>query len=156
MSDYPQYPDSRTSDAPPPGSPGSHGTSPQRRLADAIDPRRAIDPAAVERMIRAQVAARAQAQAATTVVLATIVSLITSAFSFVAALAWNTAIQTILTETVKFDKNPTFLGMAISQGEVQAIYAIIVTIIAVVVVVILNRVARRYASKSALGNGSGQ
>ena len=114
-----------------------------------MDPRKAIDPATVERMVHAQVAARAQAQAATTVVLATIVSLITSAFSFVAALAWNSAIQQLLKENVNIDKS--LFGIKISEGGVQAIYAVIVTIIAVVVVVILNRIAKRMAKKSAFG-----
>lgn len=150
MSDYPQYPNMQGGDMPPPGSQGS---APQRRLMGGIDPRRALDPATVERMIRAQVAARTQAQAATTVVLATIVSLITSAFSFVAALAWNSAIQDLLKENFNVQNNK-FFGVTISNGGVEAIYAFIVTIIAVVVVVILNRIARRYASKSALSNGN--
>jgi hypothetical protein len=144
MSDYPQYPESQETTTPPAGtqsSPAHHRVG--------IDPRKAIDPATVERMVRAQVAARTQAQAATTVVLATIVSLITSAFSFVAALAWNSAIQQLLQENVSV--NGTFFGVKISKGGIQAIYAVIVTIIAVIVVLILNRVARRYASKSALG-----
>ncbi len=119
-------------------------------MAGAIDPRKAIDPTTVERMIHAQVAARAQAQAATTVVLATIVSLITSAFSFVAALAWNSAIQQLLRENVKV--GGSLFGVKISDGGVLAIYAVIVTIIAVAVVLLLNRIAKRYASKSALGN----
>lgn len=118
-----------------------------RRLMGGIDPRKALDPATVERMIHTQLAARAQAQAATTVVLATIVSLVTAAFSFVAALAWNSAIQELLKENVKL--NSTFLGMKISPGGVQAIYAVIVTIIAVAVVVVLNRIAKRVANKSA-------
>lgn len=151
MSDYPQYPDPRMGDAPPLGAQGS---SPQRRPMGGMDPRRAIDPATVERMIRAQVAARTQAQAATTVVLATIVSLITSAFSFVAALAWNSAIQQLISENVSIKKDTKIFGVTISQGGIQAIYALIVTIIAVIVVVILNRVARGVATKSALGANS--
>jgi hypothetical protein len=147
MSDYPQYPDPQAAGA---QAPGSQTGPSYRRLAGAIDPRKAMDPATIERMIHAQVAARAQAQAATTVVLATIVSLITSAFSFVAALAWNSAIQQLLKEKVNVGKS--LFGVTISEGGVQAIYAVIVTVIAVVVVLILNRIARRYASKSALGN----
>jgi hypothetical protein len=147
MSDYPQYPDPQAAGA---QQSGSQTGSSYRRLAGAIDPRKAIDPATVERMIHAQVAARAQAQAATTVVLATIVSLITSAFSFVAALAWNSAIQQLLRENVKV--GGLLFGVKISDGGVLAIYAIIVTVIAVVVVLMLNRIAKRYASKSALGN----
>ena len=148
MSDYPQYPDQQGAYAQPPGVQSS---SPQRRMG-GIDPRKAIDPATVERMIRAQVAARTQAQAATTVVLATIVSLITSAFSFVAALAWNSAIQQLLKESVKIDQGTAIFGLKVSEGGVLAIYALIVTIIAVIVVVILNRIAKRMASKSALEN----
>lgn len=153
MSDEFQYADPQAAYAQPTGSQSSTST-PHRRLAEAIDPRKAIDPTAVERMIRAQVAARTQAQAATTVVLATIVSLITSAFSFVAALAWNTAIQQILNELFGLDgknKNRIF-GITLTPGQVEAIYAVIVTIIAVVVVVILNRMAKRMANKSALGS----
>src|SRR6185437_9575849 len=122
MSDYPQYPDQQAAGA---QAPGSQTGPSYRRLAGAIDPRKAIDPATVERMIHAQVAARAQAQAATTVVLATIVSLITSAFSFVAALAWNSAIQQLLNENVKVNEGTSIFGVTISKGGVQAIYAII-------------------------------
>lgn len=118
-----------------------------RRLMGGIDPRKALDPATVERMIHTQLAARAQAQAATTVVLATIVSLVTAAFSFVAALAWNSAIQQLLSENVHIGGD--FLGITISKGGVDAVYAIIVTIIAVVVVVFLNRISKRMANKSA-------
>ena len=132
-------------------APSGSQTTPSHR--GAFDPRRAVDPATIERMIHAQVVARTQAQAATTVVLATIVSLITSAFSFVAALAWNTAIQQLLKENVKVHKGAGIFGVTISEGGVQAIYAAIVTVIAVVVVLLLNRIAKRYANKSAFGNG---
>jgi len=106
-----------------------------------LDPRRAFDPAARERMLRAQVAARAQAQAATTILIATIVSLITSAFSFVAALAWNDAIQNYLSSNIDFIKDPTAK---------KFVYALVVTLIAVIVVVVLQRVASRIAKKSAI------
>ena len=147
-----------------PGNPGNPtditASSPQGASAAAAshhlapnDPRRAADPTAIERMIHAQVVARTQAQAATTVVLATIVSLITSAFSFVAALAWNTAIQQLLNENVGVkDGTHVVFGITISKGGVQAIYAVIVTVIAVVVVLLLNRIAKRYANKAAFGN----
>jgi hypothetical protein len=144
MSDYSENPNRQGMY----GQPADPQTPAQgRRLMGGIDPRKALDPATVERMIHTQLAARAQAQAATTMVLATIVSLITAAFSFVAALAWNSAIQELLKENVKL--NSTFLGMKISPGGVQAIYAVIVTIIAVAVVVVLNRIAKRVANKSA-------
>ncbi|HEY1388178.1 MAG TPA: DUF5654 family protein, partial [Ktedonobacterales bacterium] len=71
----------------------------------------------------------------------------TAAFSFVAALAWNSAIQQLLAENINL-KDKIF-GISISKGGVQAIYAIIVTIIAVAVVVVLNRIAKRVANKSA-------
>ncbi|HEY7340177.1 MAG TPA: DUF5654 family protein [Ktedonobacterales bacterium] len=144
MSDYSENPNLQGTYAQPSGADTpAHG----RRLMGGIDPRKALDPATVERMIHTQLAARAQAQAATTMVLATIVSLITAAFSFVAALAWNSAIQELLKENVKL--NSTFLGIKISDGGVEAIYAVIVTVIAVVVVVFLNRIAKRVANKSA-------
>ena len=131
-------------------APSGSQTTPSHR--GAFDPRRAVDPATIERMIHAQVVARTQAQAATTVVLATIVSLITSAFSFVAALAWNSAIQQLLKENVKVHKGYGIFGITISEGGVQAIYAVIVTVIAVLVVLLLNRIAKRYANKAAFGN----
>jgi hypothetical protein len=144
MSDYSENPNLQGSY----GQPADPQAPTQgRRLMGAIDPRKALDPATVERMIHTQLAARAQAQAATTMVLATIVSLITAAFSFVAALAWNSAIQEILHEAIP--ANGSILGIKLSQGGVQAIYAVIVTIIAVVVVVFLNRIAKRMANKSA-------
>ena len=63
-----------------------------------FDPRKAMDLNSLDKILRAQAIARAEAQAATTVIIATIVSLVTSAFSFVAALAWNTAIQAALAQ----------------------------------------------------------
>ena len=144
MSDYSEYPNLQGTY----GQPADPQAPAQgRRLMGGIDPRKALDPATVERMIHTQLAARAQAQAATTMVLGTIVSLITAAFSFVAALAWNSAIQEILHEAIPV--NGSIFGIKISQGAVQAIYAVIVTIIAVIVVVLLNRIAKRMANKSA-------
>lgn len=144
MSDYSENPNLQETYAQPTGP---QAPAQGRRLMGGIDPRKALDPATVERMIHAQLAARAQAQAATTMVLATIVSLITAAFSFVAALAWNSAIQEILHEAIPV--NSKLFGIKLTQGAVQAIYAIIVTIIAVVVVVFLNRLGKRMANKSA-------
>ena len=144
MSDYSENPNVQGAYAQPTGP---QAPAQGRRLMGAIDPRKALDPATVERMIHTQLAARAQAQAATTVVLATIVSLVTAAFSFVAALAWNSAIQEILHEAIPVGSS--IFGIKLSLGGVQAIYAIIVTIIAVVVVVLLNRITKRMANKSA-------
>ena len=110
-----------------------------------FDPRRALDPAAMERVARAQAVARAEAQAATTVVIATIVSLVTSAFGFVAALAWNTAIQALLNDLII-----TRYNLKTNTSGVLVIYAIAVTLIAVVVVVITNRLASRIAKRSAI------
>ena len=118
MSDYSENPNVQGSYAQPTGP---QAPAQGRRLMGAIDPRKALDPATVERMIHTQLAARAQAQAATTVVLATIVSLVTAAFSFVAALAWNSAIQQLLKENVKV--GGSIFGVKISDGGVQAIYA---------------------------------
>src|SRR5215469_13058204 len=61
-------------------------------LPPGIDPRKVMDSAAVERVLKAQATARAQAAASTTVFIGTIVTLISSAFGLVAALAWNNAI----------------------------------------------------------------
>lgn len=113
-----------------------------------LDPRKAIDPATLERLLHAQSAARAQAQAATTVVISTIVSLITSAFGFAAALAWNSAIQ----ETLK--KVNGLLALNLSPLKKQLLYAVIVTLIAIVAVVVLSRIARRWAKTSALDDAA--
>lgn len=111
------------------------------------DPRRVMDPASMERLLRAQAIARAQTQAATTVLIGTVVTLVTSAFGFVAALAWNDAIIDILNANLT-SKNGVLSH--VPPSSVKLIYALIVTLIAVIVVVILNRVAGRIAKKSAI------
>ena len=111
-----------------------------------LDPRRMMDAAAVEKMMKAQAIARAEAQAATTVVIATIVSLVTSAFSFVAALAWNDAIQGLLKQEV----GGSLFGIKLDDTGKAFIYAIIVTLLAIVVTLIVNRFAGDIAKKSAI------
>ncbi|MFI5273623.1 MAG: DUF5654 family protein [Ktedonobacterales bacterium] len=128
-----------------------HAAEQRRRLGlpQGMDPRRALDPAALERVMRAQAMARAQASVATTIVIGTIVTLVTSAFSFVAALAWNDAINQIINRKIAPlmpKAGPTTLAL---------LHASAVTIIAVVAVVILNRVAGRWAKRSAIGNTAG-
>jgi len=113
------------------------------------DPRRMMDSAAVEKLLHAQALARAEAQAASTVVVATIVSLVTSAFSFVAALAWNNAIQQIL-----MNVGPALRNDGVPPWAADIAYAIIVTIIAVIAVLIINRFARNIAKRSAIGSGN--
>ena len=66
-------------------------------------------------------------------VMETILGLITTAFAFVAGLAWNNAIQKLIEEFVG-------TGSALSS---LFTYAIIVTIIAVLVTVILARFAAK-------------
>ena len=120
----------------------------RRRLniPNGIDPRKALDSAAMERVLKAQALARAQAQAATTVVIGTIVTLVSSAFGFVAALAWNDAIRAALQHMLPaslFDpaKHPVLSPV---------ITAVVFTIIAVIAIVILQRVAGRWAKKAAI------
>jgi hypothetical protein len=113
----------------------------------SYDPRRALsDPAAREKLARAQAVARAQAAAASTVVVATIVTLVTSAFGFVAALAWNDALSQLLNPAIESSLKsfgwPSQLAVLVK--------AILITLIAVVAVVILNRVARRMVKRSAI------
>lgn len=111
------------------------------------DPRRALaDPAARERLARAQAVARAQAAAASTVVVATIVTLVTSAFGFVAALAWNDALTQLLNPTIEL----SLQTLHVPTQFAVLVRAIIITLIAVVAVVILNRVARRMVRQSAV------
>ena len=67
----------------------------------------------------------------TKLIMETILGLITTAFAFVAGLAWNDAIQKLIESVIGAgDALPTLF-----------IYAIIVTIVAVVVTVLLARVA---------------
>jgi hypothetical protein len=111
------------------------------------DPRRALaDPAAREKLARAQIAARAQAAAASTVVVATIITLVTSAFGFVAALAWNEALTQLLNPTIE----SSLRTLHVPTEFAVLVKAILITLIAVVAVVILNRVARRMVKQSAL------
>lgn len=112
-------------------------------LPPGID--KVLDAAGLERVLKAQAAARAQAAAATTVVIGTIVTLVTSAFGFVAALSWNNAISTFIHDNV----NASFLSQ--NQTLVAVIQAIAVTLIAVIAVVIIQRVAGRWAKKTAIG-----
>jgi len=67
------------------------------------------------------------------IVLETITALMTAAFAFVAALAWNAAIQEMLAEFL-----PDLAGWV---G--LLIYAVIVTIVAVIAVIILGRASAR-------------
>lgn len=99
----------------------------------------------MEKMMRAQAVARAEAQAATTVVIATVVSLVTSAFGFVAALAWNSAIQAVLTTVIVKD-----FGLKADDPMVLVLYALVATVIAIIVVVATSRFAGNIAKKSAI------
>lgn len=116
-----------------------------------LDPRKVLDPAAMERVMKAQALARAQAQAASTVVIGTVVTLVSSAFGFVAALAWNDAIRNLLTafiqNTLKQKMDPT------TQSVIQAVTF---TIIAVIAIAILQRVAGRWAKRAAISSAAGE
>src|SRR5215813_9213965 len=122
----------------------------QRRrmgLPQGFDPRRAMDPASMERLVRAQAAARAQAQAATQVLVGTLVTLVTSAFGFVAAFAWADAIQKILQENIS---NGFLKGQRLPEGTIKLIYALVVTVLAIIITFLVNRIAGRIAKKSAI------
>jgi hypothetical protein len=118
----------------------------------SYDPRKVMDQQHVRdqvlRLQRAQAIARAQAQATSTVFLATVVSLATSAFGVVAALAWNDAIQAAINDLVK--TNAFFAWAHGNQTLTKLLYAVIATILAVFVILTLNRVAARIAKKSAI------
>lgn len=118
-----------------------------------FDPRKAMDQASLEKVLRAQAIARAEAQAATTVIIATIVSLVTSAFSFVAALAWNDAIQAALNKEFG-PSGPLYASFGQHQVTIKMVYALIVTLIAIIVILIVNRFAGNLAKKSALALAS--
>ena len=118
-----------------------------------FDPRKAMDPASLDKILRALAIARAEAQAATTVIIATIVSLVTSAFSFVAALAWNTAIQAALDKYLG-PNGPLSKTFGNHPVAVKGVYALIVTLIAIIVILIVNRFAGNLAKKSAMALAS--
>ena len=116
-----------------------------------IDPRKVMDSAAMERVFKAQATARAQAAASTTVFIGTIVTLISSAFGLVAALAWNNAI------TAGVNKLATgpLRNLNLQDSPVLPFaQALIVTVIAVVAVVALNRIAGRYAKQNAFNSAN--
>lgn len=120
-------------------------------VPNGVDPRRMMDAAAVEKLMKAQAVARAEAQAATTIVIATVVSLVTSAFSFIAALAWNDAIQSLLSGLTAGGK---IGGFTLNPTEIKVVYALIVTLIAIVVTLLVNRFAGNFAKKSAIAAAS--
>ena len=64
-------------------------------------------------------------------VIKTVITLVTTAFGLVAGLAWNDAIQALISQFFK-------AGSALTG---QVVYAVIVTIIAVVVTILLARIA---------------
>jgi hypothetical protein len=68
--------------------------------------------------------------------LATVISLLTTAFGVVVALAWNTALSTWLAE---FNKSAQITGLFI--------YALLITFLAVVMIVILARLATRIGAQ---------
>jgi hypothetical protein len=109
------------------------------------DPRKVLDATALEHVLKAQAAARAQAAASTTVFIGTFVTLITSAFGLVAALAWNNAISSWIADLTSGPLAPFKLG----KTPALMVAAVITTIIAVVAVVALNRIAGRFAKQNA-------
>jgi uncharacterized membrane protein len=80
-----------------------------------------------------------QGKSTTTLVIETIAGLMTAAFAFVAALAWNQAIQ----DAVKkyFSAGDGLVG--------EFVYAIIITIIAVVAIIYIGRVLAKYKAVDA-------
>jgi Family of unknown function (DUF5654) len=151
MQEYPQGPAMSQAPVQQPGAPAG------RRMPGALDPR-SYDPRRVvdqqqmrdqmARLAKAQAVAKAKAQATSTIFLATVVSLATSAFGVVAALAWNQAIHDLLTDLLS---NKALLGrLGLSAHAMELVYAIVITVIAVVVILTLNRVASRIAKQSAI------
>src|SRR5258706_15898502 len=115
-------------------------------LPQGIDPRKALDSAAMERVLKAQALARAQAQAAPTVVLGTVVTLVTSAFGFIAALAWNDAITVLIVKYLQ----PVLIRTGLDATGIPVAKAIVLTVLAVIVVIATQRVAGRYVKKAVI------
>lgn len=72
-----------------------------------------------------------------TLVIEVIAGLMSAAFAFVAALAWNTAIQTALAQVFTNPDDPTG----------QFVYAIVVTIIAVIAIIGIARILSKYQAR---------
>src|SRR5579871_2904985 len=143
MSDDPQ-----TSGQTPAQAPEAQAAEHHRRISmpnGMIDPRKALDSAAVERVLKAQAAARERAAASTAVFIGTIVTLVTSAFGLAAALAWNSAISSWIND---LSKGP-LAQFNLSGTAKLVVQALLITILAIIAVVILNRIAGRYAKKNA-------
>jgi hypothetical protein len=75
----------------------------------------------------------------TTLIIETIAALMTAAFGFVAALAWNGAISKLISDY--FSAGDATLGLFI--------YAIIVTVIAVIAIILIGRVLSKYQARDA-------
>ncbi len=89
-----------------------------------------------------------QSREAGKVFLATITTLITSAFALVAALAWNSAIQTLFEKLFPLDNKGQsgWVLIIFSFG-----YALFITLIVVIVIYYLTRLNRRFGGQSLIG-----
>ena len=79
--------------------------------------------------------------------LATVTTLVTSAFGFVAALAWNDAIQAFFKQITPFSPNGTSWGLVISDFT----YALFITIVVVLIIFQLTNLNKRLGGKSLIG-----
>ncbi len=84
-----------------------------------------------------------EGKSTTTLIIETIVALMTAAFGFVAALAWNDAIQTIIRTVFPAEDDPTG----------KLIYAVIITIIAVIAIILIGRVLAKYKARDRMKRG---
>ncbi|WP_019176858.1 DUF5654 family protein [Methanomassiliicoccus luminyensis] len=80
--------------------------------------------------------AKPEVKSTTLQIIETIAALMTAAFGFVAALAWNEAIKALIAEY--FSSDGTLVG--------QLVYAVIVTVVAVIAIVWIGRVMAKYKS----------
>lgn len=89
-----------------------------------------------------------QSREAGKVFLATITTLITSAFALVAALAWNSAIQTLFQKVFPLNKEgqSDWVLIIFSFG-----YALFITVIVVIVIYYLTRLNKRFGGTSLIG-----
>lgn len=87
-----------------------------------------------------------QSREAGKVFLGTITALITSAFALVAALAWNSAIQTLFEQVFPKQTSEGWWLVASTFG-----YALLITIIVVAVIYYLTTLSKRFGGTSLLG-----
>jgi hypothetical protein len=130
--------------------PSTKKPTPQRLMEQASVQVDALRQAETIRQLQKQVSLlEGQSRDAGKVFLATLTTLLTSAFGFVAALAWNDAIQALLKAV--FPNTVDAFGLVVTAF----VYAVFVTLIVVIAIYYLTRLNKRFGGKSLIGESKG-